>query len=387
MTNAAEVNPSSKSGRSSLRAVWRWLTEPSSSIVEPELRLQARLLMTMLLVLLVLGIVSVVLTIFDANARPGESRGRITIYLWTTVIGVFLLGAEYALSRTAHYQLAALLTVGTILAVTFLTVIVNPQDHRSLSFLVLGGLIGSLFLSARTTAFIFLITLAGLLVLTAFVTGFSLVSTLNAVFFILTVGVLIVLATNLRQRYLDQIQVQTEQLIKSEAQLRELSIRDPLTGLFNRRYLEEILSLEIMSAARDQYPIGIIMIDIDFFKQINDRHGHAAGDMVLAKVGEFLCKHVRASDVSCRYGGEEFLLILSGASQEITLMRAEQICKEIRQLPLYFEGQALDAITLSLGIAIFPTHGETKDVLLKTADTALYGAKRDGRDRVVLASL
>ena len=157
--------------------------------------------------------------------------------------------------------------------------------------------------------------------------------------------------------------------------------------MFNRRYLEEILSLEILSAARNQYPIGIIMIDIDYFKQINDRHGHAAGDMVLTKVGEFLCKHVRASDVSCRYGGEEFLLILSGASQEITLMRAEQICKEIRQLPLDFEGQALDAITLSLGIAIFPTHGETKDVLLKTADTALYCAKRDGRDRVVLSPL
>ena len=387
MKNAAEVNPSPKGGRerSRLFAVWRWLTEPSPAIVEPERRLQAHLLMAMLLVLLILGVLSVILTILDANVRQGESRGMTSIYIWTTVVGVLLLGAEYGLSRTVHYSFAALLVVVTVLAVTFLTVVINPQDHRSLSFLVLGGLIGSLFLSARTTAIIFFVTLTGLLLLTVFVPGFPIVSLLNVVFFILTVGALIVMATNLRQHYLDQIHLQTEQLIESEARLRELSIRDPLTGLFNRRYLEEMLSLEILSAARSQYPIGMIMIDIDHFKKINDTHGHAAGDMVLAQVGNFLCKHVRSSDVSCRYGGEEFLLILSGASQEITLMRAEQIREEIRQLPMYFEGRALEVVTLSLGIAIYPAHGGTKDALLKAADAALYRAKRDGRDRAVLA--
>jgi len=366
--------------------MWRWLTEPSPAIVEPERRRQARLLMAMLLVLLVLGVLSVILTILDANARPRESRGVMSIFIWTTVIGVLLLAVEYGLSRTVHYSLAALMAVGTVLAITFVTVIISPQDPRSLSFLVLGGLIGSLFLSARTTAIIFFITLLGLLILTAFVPGFSIASILNAVFFILTVGALIVMATSLRQHYLDQIHLQTEQLIESEARLRELALRDPLTGMFNRRYLEEMLSREILSAARKQYPIGILMIDIDHFKKINDTHGHAAGDMVLIQVGKFLCKHIRSSDASCRYGGEEFLIILAGASQEITLMRAEQIREEIRQLPMYFEGRALEVVTLSIGIAIYPAHGETKDMLLKTADAALYRAKRDGRDRVVLAT-
>jgi diguanylate cyclase (GGDEF)-like protein len=388
MKNAADLSPSSEGGRkrNRLPAVWRWLTEPSPAIVEVEGRLQARLLMNLLLVLLVLGVLSVVLTILDANARPGESRGVISVFLWTTVTGVLLLAVEYALSRTVNYPLAALLAVGTVLGATFLTVIVNPQDHRSLSFLVLGGLMGSLFLSARSTAIIFLVTLAGLLMLTAFVPAFSIISILNAVFFILTVGVLIVMATSLRQRYLDQIHIQTQQLVESEARLRELSIRDPLTGLFNRRYLEEMLSHEILSAARKQSPIGIIMIDIDHFKNINDTHGHAAGDMVLVQVGKFLSKHIRSSDVSCRYGGEEFLLILSGASQEITLMRAGQIREEIRQLPMYFEGQQLEGVTLSIGVAMYPAHGETRDVLLKIADAALYRAKRDGRDRVVLST-
>jgi diguanylate cyclase (GGDEF)-like protein len=309
----------------------------------------------------------------------------ISIFIWTTVVGVLLMALEYGLSRTAHYRLAALLVVGTVLAATFMTVIINPQDLRSLPFLVLGGLIGGLFLSARTTAIIFIVTFVGLLILPLFAPGFSIFNILNALFFILTVGALVVMATNLRQRYLDQIHVQTQQLVESEARLRELSIRDPLTGLFNRRYLEEVLALEIIRAARTGYPVGIIMTDIDYFKRINDTHGHAAGDAVLVHVSKFLRQHIRSSDVSCRFGGEEFILILPGASQEITRMRAEQIREDIRHTHVYFEGRALEPVTLSLGIAVYPAHGDTNDLLLKAADAALYRAKRDGRDRVVLA--
>jgi diguanylate cyclase (GGDEF)-like protein len=192
------------------------------------------------------------------------------------------------------------------------------------------------------------------------------------------------MASTLRQRYLEQIDWQTQKLIEREAQLRELSIRDPLTGLFNRRYLEEVLALEMFRATRKEYPIGIIMADIDHFKRFNDIHGHVAADAVLVQVGNFLRAHVRSSDATCRYGGEEFILILPEASQEVTQMRAEHLREGVRSLHVQFEGQTLEAVTLSLGVAVFPVHGSTYDALLKAADAALYRAKRDGRDRVVV---
>jgi diguanylate cyclase (GGDEF)-like protein len=299
--------------------------------------------------------------------------------------GLLLLAVEYGLSRSIHFPAAALLTVGTMLSATFATVIVNPQDLRSTSFLILGGLIGSLFLSTRATAIIFFVTFIGLLLLPAFAAGVSTSNNLNSLFFILTVGGLVVIASTLRQRYLEQIDWQTQQLVESEARLRELSIRDPLTGLFNRRYLEEVLALEMIRAVRKGYPIGIIMADVDHFKRFNDTHGHAAGDAVLVQVGNFLSTHVRSSDVSCRYGGEEFLLVLPEASREITQMRAEHVCEDIRHLHVEFDGQTLEAVRLSLGVAIFPEHGLSYDAILGAADAALYRAKREGRDRVVVA--
>jgi len=244
---------------------------------------------------------------------------------------------------------------------------------------------GSLFFTARATAVVFLVTFLGLLLLPTFVPGTSTLNNLNALFFILTVGGLVVMAATLRQRYIEQIDWQTRQLLESEARLRELSVRDPLTGLFNRRYLEEALVIEMIRAARKQYPIGIIMADIDHFKRFNDTHGHAAGDAVLIQIASLLRTQVRSSDITCRYGGEEFILILPEASREITQMRAEQICEGARHLHVQYGGLTLDAVTLSLGVAVFPDHGSTHDTLLGAADSALYRAKRDGRDRVMAA--
>ncbi|RPJ18421.1 MAG: GGDEF domain-containing protein, partial [Chloroflexi bacterium] len=132
-----------------------------------------------------------------------------------------------------------------------------------------------------------------------------------------------------------------------------------------------------------QYPIGIIMADIDHFKQFNDLHGHAAGDTVLVQIASLLRTHVRSSDVICRYGGEEFIIILPEASQDITLMRAERMRENAGHLHLQYEGQTLKAVTLSLGVAIFPDHGSTIAALLAAADSALYRAKHAGRNRVM----
>jgi len=128
------------------------------------------------------------------------------------------------------------------------------------------------------------------------------------------------------------------------------------------------------------------MIDLDHFKRFNDTHGHDAGDAVLQLVGTFLKRHVRGGDIACRYGGEEFSLVLPGASRESAWERAEQLCEGVRGVRLDFRGETLGPLTLSLGIATFPDHGDTADIILQVADAALYKAKHEGRDRAVAAA-
>jgi diguanylate cyclase (GGDEF)-like protein/PAS domain S-box-containing protein len=163
------------------------------------------------------------------------------------------------------------------------------------------------------------------------------------------------------------------------------SIRDPLTGLFNRRYLEEFLEGEIERAQRHQNCVGLIMIDVDRFKQFNDTYGHDAGDRVLQAVGKLLRDNIRASDIACRYGGEEMLLVLPESSLEITTQRAEALRTKIASLHVTHNGQLLNTLTASFGVACFPQHGTTTSALLQAADTALYQSKTAGRDRVTLA--
>ncbi|MEP0798583.1 diguanylate cyclase [Funiculus sociatus] len=164
--------------------------------------------------------------------------------------------------------------------------------------------------------------------------------------------------------------------------LKNQSIRDPLTDLFNRRYLKESLEQEIHRARCKQQPLGIIILDIDDFKKFNDTYGHEAGDAVLREVGLFLQKNIRKGDIACRYGGEEFTLILPEAPLDVVLERAQQLREKIKQLQVNYHGQPLGTITLSLGVACFPEHGLTASETIQAADTALYQAKTQGRDRV-----
>ena len=177
-----------------------------------------------------------------------------------------------------------------------------------------------------------------------------------------------------------------EALRKSEASLREQSMRDHLTGLFNRRYMEETLERELLRAARRSLSLGIIMVDVDDFKRFNDSYGHAAGDEVLRRMGNLLIGHVRGEDIACRYGGDEFIIVLPDTARGVTVGRAELICEYAKQFQLLFDGQVLEAVTLSLGVAIFPEDGVSSAAILRAADTALYRAKREGCDRVVAAN-
>lgn len=167
--------------------------------------------------------------------------------------------------------------------------------------------------------------------------------------------------------------------------LRIQSIRDPLTGLFNRRYMEESLARELRRAARNQRKLGTIMLDLDHFKRFNDTYGHEAGDALLRELGEFLRMRTRREDIACRYGGEEFVIVLPEASVEVTWQRAERLREEFKHLNLQHRGHSLGTVTLSLGLAFFPEHGSTVGDILRAADHALYRAKAEGRDRVILA--
>jgi diguanylate cyclase (GGDEF)-like protein/PAS domain S-box-containing protein len=173
--------------------------------------------------------------------------------------------------------------------------------------------------------------------------------------------------------------------IRLREALRAQSIKDPLTGLYNRRYLTEMLDREIRRAVRAEQPLGILMLDLDHFKKFNDTYGHDAGDTVLREAASFLTKSIRIEDIVCRFGGEEFVIILPTADLNASHARAERIRSKLRELTVLHQGQSLGMITVSVGVAALPEHGTSPKELLDVADAALYRAKREGRDRVVVA--
>jgi diguanylate cyclase (GGDEF)-like protein len=175
--------------------------------------------------------------------------------------------------------------------------------------------------------------------------------------------------------------------LRLSQKIREQSIRDPLTGLFNRRYMEEFMERELHRAKRSNVPIGIIMFDIDNFKSFNDTAGHDAGDKVLQALADLLKAQIREEDIACRFGGEEFILILPEMTLDKVKERAEDLRSRTQSLVLNHKDKPLGPITISLGVAVFPLHGVTAEVLIKSADKALYHAKKSGKNRVVVSEV
>jgi len=186
----------------------------------------------------------------------------------------------------------------------------------------------------------------------------------------------------LRKAALEQQSQELEVLVEK---LREESVIDPLTGIYNRRQFDSVVMRELSLAKRETRSIGFVMIDLDHFKAFNDRFGHATGDHVLREVAGFLRRQLRAHDSACRYGGEEFVLVLPGASLADTHRLAERLRTGVEQLALEDGGRTLPPVTASFGVSAFPDDGATQEDLIRVADAALYLAKQNGRNRTAQA--
>lgn len=174
---------------------------------------------------------------------------------------------------------------------------------------------------------------------------------------------------------------QLKEIEKLRAELQEQAIHDPLTNVYNRRYMAEFLDKEIARAERETTPISVVILDMDNFKQFNDTYGHKCGDVVLQFFANFLVDHTRRGDVVCRYGGEEFVILMPNAPFEIGYERAEAWRQDFSETAIDYEGMKLSA-SFSAGVSCFPLHGSTGDSLLQMADKALYYSKNHGRNRV-----
>jgi diguanylate cyclase (GGDEF)-like protein len=173
--------------------------------------------------------------------------------------------------------------------------------------------------------------------------------------------------------------------LRARETLKVQAIRDPLTGLYNRRHMEASFHREVSRARRHDQILGVIMIDLDHFNVFNDTYGHELGDKVLSEIGNFILQNIRDEDIACRYGGEEIIIILPGASLENTHRRAEQLRSGIELLAVEMHGEE-HTVTASLGVALFPEHGASMQEVIRAADGALYEAKDKGRNQVIVAA-
>jgi diguanylate cyclase (GGDEF)-like protein len=183
----------------------------------------------------------------------------------------------------------------------------------------------------------------------------------------------------------DILKLQLAEIEELRAMLQEQAIRDPLTNVYNRRYMAEFLDQEIVRAAREVYPVSVAIMDMDNFKQFNDTYGHKCGDVVLQAFADFLVDHTRRSDVVCRYGGEEFVILMPNASLQVSYARVEAWRQDFSESAIAYEDLKFSA-TFSAGVATFPEHGLSGEGILQAADEALYRSKNGGRNRVSMSA-
>jgi diguanylate cyclase (GGDEF)-like protein len=180
-----------------------------------------------------------------------------------------------------------------------------------------------------------------------------------------------------------RLQFQVEHVELLREQLKELAVRDTLTDLFNRRYLQEMLEVESARTMRAESSLAILMMDSDQLKNINDLYGHKAGDDFLVHIANVIRGSIRAGDIACRYGGDEFVVVLGNVTEDIAFARAEKLRKSVAKHQILHKKDKVSN-SVSIGIAMFPDHGSSGETVLQKADQALYQAKQMGKNRVVV---
>jgi diguanylate cyclase (GGDEF)-like protein len=314
-----------------------------------------------------------------------DTGNRLVLYLLLVIGLVILLGSAFALNITGKYSISAWLTIACMVIGPWGSILLDNSvvngDYLPLVYIALSVQLCSIFLSTRATLLITAVQLAALLTIILLSPNILAMNWPSLLAFILFMATLGIVSTLVTRRQVAQIEKQKQQLLEMGARFQELSVRDSLTGLFNRRYMEETLEREISLALRKNRSLGIIMMDIDEFKQINDRFGHSTGDFVLREVAKELRSGIRQSDIACRYGGDEILLILPECSLEEASRRAQALRVKIAKAQYKCQETTLGKVTLSFGTAALPDNGVSSEDLLKAADDALYRQKRSARSQ------
>lgn len=315
-----------------------------------------------------------------------DHGGRLAFYLALLSVLAALIVAALLLNMKGKFKPSAWLTTICMVLGPWFSILLDPMvlagDFVPLVYIGISIQLCSILLSERVTVAIALVQMLALLSAILLSPALRAINWPSLVAFVTFTAVIGTLASFSNRKQLEQIEQQRNELQRDEAKLRELSVRDPLTGLYNRRYMEETFDREIKRAMRKDRSLAVVMTDIDGFKAINDTFGHVPGDAILERVSRFLMKSVRASDVVCRYGGDEFVLILPECSLEEAIRRASALRLDAEKSPFGAETIVTGPITMSFGVAALPENGTTREELLQAADQALYVSKRAGRNRV-----
>ncbi len=339
-------------------------------ITQPIVVIRVRVLNWLQLSLIVLIVASLVLVVL---VNPPGSLQR---DVYGKLIGgiIALMCTAWVFNRIGRYTISAVLTVLCAIIGPWGSFLFDPNvsygDLLPLTYVSISVLLASILVSPRITlgvAIFQLIVLIGVLVS---IPGIKSSNWPSLLAFICIISVLSITASYIIQRYLQQ--------------LLDYSIRDHLTDLFNKRYFEATLKDEMRRAENKNLEIGLIMIDIDGFKQFNDQYGHQVGDKILQLIGQNFVEQVNLPDTVCRYGGDEFVIIVPNCTTSSITQLAEQLRVSTKTLTLPHQGVDITDLAISLGIAMFPHHGISFADLLAAADTALYQAKQGGRNRKVL---
>lgn len=306
------------------------------------------------------------------------------IYTELIVGLVVAMALALRLNVTGHHVASARLTILFLTVPPWYSLALDPNvfagDFVPMTYVLCPVVLAAMFLRLTAVVVLAATQWLGLAAVALFGpdTGFNWASLLSLV---LTINLLSTLYSVIMRDHMQSISDTVEQLHVTQAELRHESWHDALTGLYNRSYLDQALSREIARAERHGGCLGVVMLDVDHFKTVNDTWGHEAGDQALRRVAALISESSRAGDYVSRYGGDEFIVLLPDATQSATLAFAELVRARGRDA-LSKVDESTPALTLSAGVAVYPDHGTTPDAVLRASDHALYAAKRGGRDRV-----